>query len=72
MIIERVPPLQWPAMPPRPGERVAAYGSLCNTDSTWHLGRRLAGEAIQHLIRTQGLEKAKRALRDPRLDEVRP
>lgn len=72
MIIERVPPLQWPALPPLPGERIAAYSALCNAHSTWHRGRRLAGEAIQRLIRTEGWEKAKRVLRDPRLDEVRP
>lgn len=70
MIIERVPCNYWPGPPPTPADRIAEYEPRRDATSAWHRGRRLAGEAIQHTIRTQGWDIAKRRFRDPRIDEA--
>lgn len=70
-MIDHTPYRHWPAPPLRRAERIGAYRDKIDEDCTWHRSRCMAGERIQYVIRTEGWEKAKRVLRDPRLDEVR-
>ena len=67
MIAERTRHGYLPAATPLPGERLAEYETRRDGTSDWHLSRRLAGEAIQRAIRTQGWHRALpriRAIRD--------
>lgn len=67
MIIERTHFCYWPAPSPMPQDRLANYEPRRDGTSEWYLSRRLAGEAIQRAIRTQGWRRALpriRAIRD--------
>lgn len=67
MIAERTRHGYLPAATPLPCERLAEYETRRDGTSDWHLSRRLAGEAIQRAVRTQGWRRALpriRAIRD--------
>lgn len=67
MIIEHTKPCRLPAPTPRPEDRIALYEYQRDSTSAWYRSRKIAGEAIQRAILTQGWVRALpriRAIRD--------
>lgn len=64
MIIEHTKPCRLPAPTPRPEDRIALYEYQRDSTSAWYRSRKIAGEAIQRAILTQGWVRALPRIRD--------